>query len=164
MSSRAEMAAANQSSFPEAWREILRNATTEVFSMMAGIQLGTPGEADPAVQTELTGMVGLAGQLCGMFSIRCTARSANKIASHMLGVADSEAASHQTDALGEICNMVAGNFKAKIDGLQDKCMLSVPTVIRGSDYQLYPLGFGERIDLPFLLEEDAIWITLEVRS
>jgi len=30
-----------------------------------------------------------------------------------------------------------GNFKNKIDGLSDGCMLSLPTVITGSDYTLH---------------------------
>jgi len=34
-----------------------------------------------------------------------------------------------SDALGEVCNMIAGNFKNKISGLSEGCMLSVPTVI-----------------------------------
>jgi len=36
------------------------------------------------------------------------------------------------DAVGEVCNMVAGNFKNKISGISDGCKLSVPTVITGS--------------------------------
>jgi CheY-specific phosphatase CheX len=86
------------------------------------------------------------------------------IASHMLGVQDDEAASHQCDAVGEICNMVAGSFKAKIPGIEDKCMLSVPTVIIGEDYELHSLTVGERIDVPLLLQGEPIWFTLEVRN
>ena len=37
------------------------------------------------------------------------------------------------DAVGEVCNMVAGNFKNKISGISDGCKLSVPTVITGSN-------------------------------
>ena len=36
--------------------------------------------------------------------------------------------------LGELRNMIAGNFKLKVTSLADHCMLSVPTVITGDDY------------------------------
>ena len=109
-------------------------------------------------------MVGLAGEICGVLSLRCGKGCATKIASKMLGVPITEAASHMSDAIGEICNMVAGNFKAKLNGMQDKCMLSVPTIITGGDYQLLSVAVGDRIELPFLFDGEAVWIGLEVRS
>jgi chemotaxis protein CheX len=148
----------------EHWRVVLRDSVKEVFSMMVGAEIAVPEDVDPPVITEVTGMVGLAGELCGVLSVRCGKNCGAKIASKMLAVPLTEAASHISDAVGEICNMVAGNFKAKIDGLQDKCMLSVPTIITGGDYQLCSLGGGDRIELPFLFEGEPVWISLEVRS
>lgn len=164
MSAPTQSSASNNSAPFEQWRLVLRDSVKEVFSMMVGAEINVPEDVDPPVVTEVTGMVGLAGELCGVLSVRCAKSSGCKIASKMLGVPATEAASHISDAIGEICNMVAGNFKAKIDGLQDKCMLSVPTVITGGDYQLYSLAVGDRIELPFLFEGESIWIGLEVRS
>jgi chemotaxis protein CheX len=153
----------NSSTFDH-WRVLLGDAVKEVFSMMVGAEVTVP-ETEPASRTvDVTGMVGLAGALCGVMSVRCSSNSANKIASQMLSVPIEEAASHQSDAIGEICNMVAGNFKAKIDGMQDKCMLSVPTVITGEDYQLHSLAAGDRIELVFVYETEPLWIALEIRS
>lgn len=148
----------------ESWRLLLREAVKEVFSMMVGAEVSIPELADPPVVTEVTGMVGLVGELCGVLCVRCSKSCASKIASKMLGVPVAEAASHRSDAVGEICNMVAGNFKAKISGLQDKCMLSVPTIIIGGDYEVFSPAVGNRIELPFLFEAEPIWIGLEVRS
>jgi len=157
-------AAANGSSQFEQWREILRNASKEVFSMMVGAQATEPENGDPPVAANITGMVGLAGELCGVLTIRCSTKSASKIASQMLGVDIMQASDHISDAVGEMCNMVAGNFKAKIPGLEDKCMLSVPTVITGPDYELHSLEVGESIEVPLIFEEEPVWICLEVRS
>ena len=55
------------------------------------------------------------------------------------------------DALGEICNMVAGNFKNKVSGLGNGCMLSVPTVITGRDYHCHSLGEREYYASEFLV-------------
>jgi chemotaxis protein CheX len=148
----------------ESWPSILRDSVKEVFSMMVGAEILVPDQADPPIVTEVTGMVGLAGELCGVLSVRCGKDCATKIASKMLGVPVTEAASNMTDAIGEICNMVAGNFKAKLDGVQDKCMLSVPTIITGGDYQFSSLAASERIELPFLFDGESVWIALEVRS
>jgi len=145
------------------WRAVLGEAVKEVFSMMVGVAVTTP-EADPSsAEADVTGMVGLAGELCGVLSVRCSKNGAARIASQMLGVPLTDAASHQSDAIGEICNMVAGSFKAKIN-LEDKCMLSVPTVITGEDYQLHSVAAGDRIELFFVYEGEPLWIGLEVRS
>ena len=69
---------------------------------------------------------------------------------------------HVADAIAEICNMVAGNFKAKIPALGDNCMLSVPTVIRGDDYEMVSIADGEHIAICLGYDVSPIWICLEV--
>jgi chemotaxis protein CheX len=164
MSTFTRSSADDKSATLESWRLILREAVKEVFSMMVGAEVTVSEHADPPVVIEVTGMVGLAGELCGVLCIRCSKSCASKIASKMLGVPVAEAASHMSDAVGEMCNMVAGHFKAKIEGLENKCLLSVPTIVIGGDYQMFSLAAGDRIDLPFLFEGESVWIGLEVRS
>jgi len=146
----------------ENFHSILSVAAKEVFSMMVETELGTP-EADPKVLADITAIVGLAGRLRGICIVRCGAASARKLASRMIGAAG-DASAHAHDAVAEICNMVAGNFKAKIPGLEDKCMLSVPTVIIGNSYKLQTPAGGKRIDLPLLFEQEPVWFTLEIRG
>jgi chemotaxis protein CheX len=146
------------------WQGVLSDAAKEVFLLMVAEQLSVPEDANPPVNSEVAGMVGLAGELCGVLTIRCSKVSAAKIACQMLGVAEDEAAGQIIDAVGEICNMVAGSFKSKIPGLEDKCMLSVPSVISGDSYELHSLASGERIELPLLFKGEPIWFSLEVQS
>jgi len=68
------------------------------------------------------------------------------------------------DALGEMCNMAAGNFKAKINGMADACMLSIPTVVSGRDYQIHSLAAGERFEVAVTLEGLPIWVVLDLHS
>ena len=68
------------------------------------------------------------------------------------------------DALGEICNMVAGNFKNKIPGMGDGCMLSVPTVITGGDYNCHSFGYSSMIRVNFLFEGSRVVAALEIHS
>jgi chemotaxis protein CheX len=148
----------------EAWSPVLRDAAKEVFSMMAGMELAATEESVLVQTPEITAIVGLAGSLCGLLSVRCSNTVANKIASQMLGLGSEDAAQHRGDAIGEICNMVAGHFKAKIVGLDDKCLLSVPSVISGENYTFHSLSAGRRIEVFLQASEGPIWVALETRN
>ena len=144
--------------------EALGNAAGEVFEMMVGSHLDSSEQASLPHSADYTAMIGLAGDLCGVLSFRCSNDSATKIASKMLGTDDAVAAESIRDALGEICNMVAGSFKAQVSDLATQCMLSVPTVVSGNDYQLYPLVDGMRIQTSKSFEGALIWMTLDLHS
>jgi chemotaxis protein CheX len=145
------------------WQTRIENAAREVFEIMVGTGL-TRLPAEPERELpEHTAMVGLAGTLCGVMTVRCSSRTAAIIASKMLGIPPEQAADESRDALGEICNMVAGAFKNQVASLQHHCLLSVPTVISGADYDLQSLGHGERIRCDFLMDQDKISVVLETR-
>ena len=56
----------------------------------------------------------------------------------MLGESlESVTADDMQDVLGELTNMIAGNFKALLSGA---CHLSMPTVVEGIDYKLIVPG------------------------
>ena len=112
----------------------------------------------------ITSMVGLAGQLCGVLSVRCDGKSAVLMASKMLGIEPDKVGDEMSDALGEICNMVAGNFKNKISGMGDGCMLSPPTVITGTDYSTHSLADSPGLELRLLFENLPIIISLQIHS
>jgi len=42
-------------------------------------------------------------------------------------------------------------------------MLSVPTVIAGSDYQIRSRSNDVRMQLPLLYESEPLWIALDIR-
>jgi chemotaxis protein CheX len=82
----------------------------------------------------------------------------------MLGTDEDTSEECIRDALGEICNMVAGSFKAQVSDVAQQCMLSVPTVVSGKDYQLYPLVDGLRIQVSRSFEGALIWMTLDLHG
>jgi chemotaxis protein CheX len=161
MKSLGEVLAANGSH--EAWVPILEVATREVFELMLGCQLTVPATPEDA-PAEVTAMVGLAGQLCGVLGVRCSRKAATLMTSKMLGVEPDKVGPEMSDALGEICNMVAGNFKNKIAGLAEGCMLSPPTVITGSDYNLQTLADSPALEIRLLFEGMPIVISLQVHT
>jgi chemotaxis protein CheX len=146
------------------WKGILECAVIEVFQMMAGVSLVPNPSTTEEPRGEHTAMVGLAGALCGMVTIRCTKASSSSLASAMLGGDAASNPSTISDALGELCNMVAGNFKAKISSLADHCMLSVPTVISGEDYSMEMAEPNEGIAISFLMDGKAVWVALVIHT
>ncbi len=147
----------------ECWLPTLQLSMQEVFELMLACPLELAAEPPAEDGLDITAMIGLAGQLCGILSVRCSAKSAARMASRMLGVDPETAGPEMWDAVGEICNMVAGNFKNKISGLGDGCMLSVPTVITGGDYNVHSM-VNENIHACFIFEGEPVVLSLEVHS
>lgn len=147
----------------ETWRPLMEVAAREVFQLMLACELTLPSEA-VSLSPDVTSMVGLAGKLCGVMTIHCNEKAAALMTSKMLGLPVEKVGAEMLDALGEICNMVAGNFKNKISGLGDGCMLSPPTVIIGSDYSTYSLADSPGIETQLLFEGNPLLISLQIHS
>jgi len=147
----------------DTWIPLLELAIREVFELMLGSQLDLPGDESRELPG-ISAMVGLAGQICGVMSIRCDTKTACRMASKMLGAEPEPKSAELQDAFGEICNMVAGNFKNKITGMSEKCLLSVPTVVTGSDYTLRSLADSDTIEVTMLFERLPFNVSLEIHS
>lgn len=156
-----ELLAANGSH--ETWIPLLEVAAREVFELMLGCHLTAPASMEDAI-LDITSMVGLAGALSGVLSVCCEGKAAALMTSKMLGVELDKAGPEMSDALGEVCNMVAGNFKNKIAGLAEGCMLSPPTVITGSDYTLHSQADSPTLEVRLLFEGMPIVISLAIHS
>jgi chemotaxis protein CheX len=161
MKSATELLAAHGSH--ETWIPLLEMATREVFELMLGCRLTAFTSAEE-LTPEVTAMVGLAGQLCGVLSVRCDQKAAALMASKMLGVELDKVGPEVSDAISEVCNMVAGNFKNKIAGLAEGCLLSPPTVVTGSDYSLHSLSESPGFELRLLFEHMPVVISLQIHS
>lgn len=148
----------------QSWNPVLVLSTQEVFETMLGSKLDLASEPPPEEALDVTAMVGLAGLLCGVLTVRCSSRAAGRMASKMLGIELDKAGPETWDAMGEICNMVAGNFKNKISGLGDGCMLSVPTVITGGDYSCRSMGDSSTLQGNFLFEEERFIVAIQIHG
>jgi chemotaxis protein CheX len=145
------------------WPTILQIGAKEVFQIMLQTELtALPDTDEPVVTGNVTAMVGMAGALCGVMTIRCDAHTAEKIAGRMLGSIGAVDPHDIPDAVAEICNMVAGNFKSKISQLAENCLLSIPTVIRGDDYEMVTMSDGDQIIVGLAYESAPVWFCLAV--
>jgi len=146
----------------EYWVPLLELSVQEVFDLMLGDRLEATPEPAPVNTLDVTSMVGLAGSICGLLTLRCSSKSAALMATKMLGADGAGAKAQMEDAVGEVCNMVAGNFKNKISGVGDTCKLSVPTVIRGSDYSLSTLANDFTMEINLLFHGNPVVIALQL--
>lgn len=112
-------------------------AVAEVFALMLGVDcrrviLGVPEEEE-----FVTAVVGFGGPLSGACILRSGSRAARTLAGRMTGMEFGEIDATVQDAVGELCNMLAGSWKGKVPELAAKCGLSVPAVITGRNYNLH---------------------------
>ena len=144
------------------WNPALEESAREVFQVM----LGSSFRVEPSPSPEsfsLTSVIGFAGQIRGLLTLRCDHASGLSIAARMLGVQPSLAEPEMSDALGELSNMVAGSFKAKLEQDGHQCMILVPTVISGSDYQLHNVADGLVTRLAGRFDGGTIDISLQLQ-
>jgi len=148
----------------EEWLPILELAVQEVFEIMLGGRLaaGTKSESPP--QEEFTALVGLAGSLRGIVTFGCGSQSADRIAARMLGTDPPHAEGQVWDAIGEICNMIAGNFKNKLTGLGGPCLLGVPAVVAGRAYRFHSMAGGDALEIILLFEDAPLVTRLELHA
>ena len=109
----------------------------EVFRLMLGVDCRRD-RGQPVPETEsVTAVVGFGGPLSGACVFACGRGAAMKIAAQLTGMEFDRIDDTVKDAMGEICNMLAGAWKGKVPELAAKCALSVPAVITGCDYALH---------------------------
>jgi chemotaxis protein CheX len=145
------------------WEELLFQGTQEVFEMMIGIPLRRCDGGNTQGTGKLTAVIGLAGPITGVFAIRCDEKAAIGIACGMLGMDANEARNEMEDAVGELCNMVVGNFKCKLGRLGEESVLSIPTVIHGRDYQVRPMINGSSLECHMEAAEGVMHCRLDYK-
>jgi chemotaxis protein CheX len=147
------------------------SAVKEIFDMMFGLGIvANPHCAFPRQAhgpDERTAIVGFSGSMRGSCQIRISRSAAELIASSMLGGISIDGNDESiNDALGELCNMLAGGWKNGIPNLSSECSLSPPTIIAGLDYKIQmskpsaklcrTYNFGEHtLDLTLYREESS---------
>jgi chemotaxis protein CheX len=145
------------------WEQLLCKGAQEVFEMMIGISLNRCTDPSTHQPGEFTAVIGLAGPINGVFAVRCDEKTACGIACGMLRVDENEARAEVWDALGEVCNMVIGNFKAKTGKVGETSVLSIPTVIHGHDYRVRPLLNGSAVECLMQTGDGTLHLRLDYK-
>ena len=115
----------------------LQSSAEEVFGTMLGVRCEMVPCAGSMVAETITSVVGFGGILTGACVFRCNEAAALVIAARLTGMSFTELDDTVKDAIGEICNMLAGAWKGKVPDLSAHCGLSIPAVITGRDYNIH---------------------------
>jgi len=128
------------------------DATLEVFATMIFIEI-TPGapmkSQDNVIDSNLTSMIGLAGDLKGVLAVHCPEKTAKGITGAMLGMDVEEMDEDVKDAIGEIANMVAGSLKTALASEGTNTELAIPTTVIGKSLRTAGLSGASRFIIPF---------------
>jgi chemotaxis protein CheX len=134
--------------------ELVRSAVSEIFDTMLNLklQLQPAGTAIANGEPHVAGSVGFSGgTVCGVVYIYSSASLARKITCGLLGLEESDIESDEmvNDAVGEIANMVVGQLKSRLCDRGIACVLTVPSIVRGTNFTIEAVSSTSRRVLTF---------------
>ena len=132
--------------FPiDCYRDGIAEVAETVFSTMLNIAIEAADPPATLGPSELTAAVYYAGAWKGAVLLECSMTQAAAWASRLMGLPPPVPPEYARDAIGELCNILAGNLKPL---LPPGIGVSTPSVVRGSDYTLKICGDTriERLD------------------
>ena len=148
-----------------AMHDPLVRAVQKTFHTMLGVELKMLVTAALPFEGEhLLCEIAFTGKATGTAALRLTPPTAQQIAARVLGMPPADVADAATidDVIGELSNMVVGNFKSNLCDAGLNCKLSPPAIIRTSDFKLrsVPGSLAERIG--FHAPELELFVDLNV--
>jgi len=142
-----------------------------VFKTMAGIELAFTGRVDQWDRTQagpvVVGCVGFAGAMDGLIYMALPESCALDTTARILGMTREETMAEGPDAvkdaIGEVTNMTAGGFKNVLCDLGHLCMLTLPTILRGSNVSFAAVKAAERHIFRFECDGVPIVVDLQMK-
>ena len=128
--------------------ELVQRAVVDVFGQAFALPV-VPEEAGTMVlngEPHVAGAVGFIGDMTGVVYIYCSARLARKVAATTMGMEESspEVDDMVNDTVGEVANMIVGNVKAKLYERGVQTVLTIPSIVRGSNFVIECVSNTER--------------------
>jgi chemotaxis protein CheX len=112
-------------------------------------------------QGDITGIVGLTGDMHGSLVVSFSEDAILQVVSHMLGEACKEMNDDVRDAVGEITNMICGDARRRLAEQGYHFQGAIPTVIDGKNHRIRHVFPGPILVIPFTIGEAGVFF-LEV--
>ena len=142
------------------FEEYLDRAAGEVFHTMMGVDCAPAEDGMEGERENISAVIGLAGQMSGSLVLHSGRRAALRMTELLTGMAPEGLDATVRDAAGEVCNMVAGAWKGFDAVLCAGCLLSTPTVVAGSSYELFSQRAPVRIERSYRFEDLSFMMTI----
>ena len=145
--------------------EKLVAATRDVFHTMVQLEVQpeTAVQRTPHLGCAISGVLGLAGDLCGLLSIHCPETLALAATGNLLGIEIERVDDDVRDAIGEIANMIAGGVKSALAGDDMSLELSIPTTVTGCGYRVHSFSGARQLLIPFTTCCGRFWVELKYK-
>jgi chemotaxis protein CheX len=138
----------------------LDRAVHEVFSTMMAVDC-QPVEDNVTLEREsISAVIGMAGALSGSMVLHSGSHAAISMTERLTGIAPESVDPMVRDAFGEMCNMIAGAWKGVDPALASGCLLSTPTVVAGSSYELFSQRAPLRMERSYRFADCFFSVTL----
>lgn len=146
----------------------IEKGVAEVLATMASEKIESLGRTpNPPLHSRpaaiegnhIVASVGYIGDLEGIINIHFDDEVALHLAGKILGMTTAEVTANSvlTDAMGELANMIVGVFKNSLGDGGFVCKLTLPSIIRGSDFHVdHALKSGKRFIFNFRCQNRAI--------
>lgn len=139
-------------------REYINRAVTDVFKTMVGREPTFSSQSEVvhgrslAVtephRPQVVGTVGFVGEINGLIYLHLDLAFARACTRQLLGMTDAEldAAGDEVinDAIGELTNMTVGSFKNGLCDAGHPCKLTIPSILRGTNFSIEPISSAVR--------------------
>jgi chemotaxis protein CheX len=138
-------------------RDYINRAVTDVFKTMLGREPTFtaqeprgPGPIAPpdGHRPQVVGTVGFIGDINGLIYLHLDLAFARLCTCHLLGMTEAELdeAGDEVinDAIGELTNMTVGGFKNGLCDAGYPCKLTIPSILRGSNFSIEPISSAVR--------------------
>ena len=141
---------------------VLDQSVEEVLGLMLGVPVSVAENATTAesAPVTLTAVIGLAGALSGAYTVLVPSEAAMQMTACMAGIEITTVDETVIDGLGEITNMLAGAWKSKIASLNAACLLSVPTVVTGTQYEVHKRTSAFRLSRSYRFNDSFFTVTI----
>lgn len=137
----------------------IRSIVREVWSTQLGLDIEDLPERPSFDRTKtITAAIHITGEFRGCVRLECSRALILRSASIMFGQPEVDLErDDEIDVIGELTNVVTGNIKALVPGDNS---LSLPTIIEGSDYEVFTLDVKTLDEYGFALDGDAMIVTV----
>jgi flagellar motor switch protein FliN len=146
----------------------VNKSVLETFQTMLSLDLAKVGKVTDSGlnETRLVGAVHYAGEVVGTMSLHVSQDFARLITQEMLGLSEDELDSDEEvkDVLGELANIISGNLKSDFLDADLGCVISTPSITRGSDFKIKQSKIGQDFEWVYRHKEYELLIELSIKE
>jgi len=115
---------------------------------------------DKVARGDVSGVIGLTGDVSGTISVSFTEKCIFNIVSNMFGEEVNNLNDEISDAVGEITNMISGQARQELEVMGRSLQAAIPTVVLGKNHTITHITSHPIIAIPFDTEKGDF--TIEV--